>query len=189
MARQSIRKSSSARTRKGLCGGIPMFMRKFTQRVGNSAPWGLVQKFKKRYPQGEVTTINTEPKGTYKYIILSLSENSPIQTKLEHKELEPENFNNVAEYVNKFDDNIKKLFNSGKLAFVVNKVNSDNIPYYIIHKNIGSKDTQQTPVMEFNVLNIKDIKDINSIRIFLYLPRITQPLPKKLVYNKANSQG
>ncbi len=205
MARQSTCKKSNRGTRKVLTGGVPMFLRKLTQRVGNSAPWGQVQKFTRTYKDG-VKTIGDNPT-TYKYFILSLSENTPIQTKLDNIELEQENIDmdNTTEYFNKFDGNIQKLFNSGKLAFVVNNLNTDNIPYYIIHKTISNREAQVTPVSKFNVANIDGI---NSIRIFIYKPsnkpRIALNLPKrqeygkypttkqtpeKKAYNSANSQG
>lgn len=205
MARQSTSKKSNRGTRKVLTGGVPLFLRKLTQRLGNSAPWGLVQKFTRTYKDG-VKTIGNTPPITYKYFILSLSENTPIQTKLVDIELEQENIDmdNTTAYINKFDGNIQKLFNSGKLAFVVNKLNTDNIPYYIIHKTIG-REAQVTPVSEFNVANINGI---NSIRIFIYKPsnkhRIalnlperqeygkyptTNQTPEKKAYNNANSQG
>ena len=201
MARQSIRKSSSARTRKALCGGIPMFLRKLTQRIGNSAPWGLIQKFKKRYQQGEVTTINTEPKVTYKYII-GLNEGITIQSKIESiktdikllQDYSTNNWNQVIEdlqiklYGNGqilntkiikpiFDDNIVKLFNTGKLAFIIKipKSNNESDVYIIHHEN--------------NITNYTLVSDYKGpIRIFLYRPQLIMPtnkaqLPKEFQRN------
>lgn len=170
-----------ARTRKTQAGGVPMWLRKFTQRVGNSAPWGLVQKFTKAYPGGEVTT--AWPKVTYKYIILSLKDGMQLNDKVSNikddiKLLQGYSITNLNSVIddlaiklygdgkltnNKikpiFDANIVALFNTGKLAFIVKIPKSiTKSDVYIIYreKNI----TRHELVSAYK----------GPIRIFLYMP-------------------
>jgi hypothetical protein len=182
MARQSIRKGSSARTRKALCGGIPMFLRKFTQRVGNSAPWGLIQKFKKAYKDG-VRTSGENPI-TYKYFILSLREGMAIQGKVNNLGIQKESSKELDNYISRFDKKIQALFNDCKLAVVVNNANEKTTDsnYIILHcGNRNTGEVKMTPIRDFHEFSTdKTINKsvYNSIRIFLYRPQLTMPTNK-----------
>lgn len=163
-----------ARTRKTQAGGVPMWLRKFTQRVGNSNPFGYIAKFKKVFP------IDKEINGsnyTYKYFILEHNGSGngmKLNTRLSNInniQCHDASSSNIVDICSKITNDIENmvntmfitLYNTGKLGFII-CLNNGKMQYNVYYKDPNAK-PRKPPYKQAEVDRYN-----GPIRIFLYMP-------------------